>query len=33
VLGKIPRSRAYTAALIVWILGALPPVVQAMRSM
>ncbi|SRR5579872_1984829 len=33
VLGKIPRSRAYTAALIVWILGAVPPVFQAMRSM
>lgn len=33
VLGKIPRSRAYMAAVVVWLLGALLPVLQAMRSM
>lgn len=33
VLGKIPRSRAFMAAVVVWLLGALLPVLQAMRSM
>jgi uncharacterized membrane protein len=33
VLGKIPRSRAYVAATIVWILATVFPLYQAMRSM
>jgi hypothetical protein len=32
VTGKIPRQKAYIAAVIVWIIGALPTVLQAMRS-
>ena len=33
VTGKIPRRRAAIAAAIVWILGALPMIFQALRSM
>jgi hypothetical protein len=33
VTGKIPRQRAAIAAAIVWILGALPMIFQALRSM
>ena len=33
VTGKIPRPRAAVAAAIVWILGALPMIFQALRSM
>ena len=33
VTGKIPRQRAAIAAAIVWILGALPTLLQALRSM
>jgi hypothetical protein len=33
VTGKIPRQRAAIAAAIVWILGALPMLFQALRSM
>ncbi len=32
VTGKIPRSRAYLAAACVWLLGALPALVGALRS-
>lgn len=31
VLGKIPRSRAAIAAVIIWVLGALPGILQAAR--
>jgi hypothetical protein len=31
VTGRIPRSRAALAAGIVWLLGAVPPLLQAMR--
>ncbi|MGH7648741.1 MAG: Yip1 family protein [Gemmatimonadaceae bacterium] len=33
VIGKIPRSRAYIAATIVWVLATVFPLYQAMRSM
>ncbi|HKV49955.1 MAG TPA: Yip1 family protein [Gemmatimonadaceae bacterium] len=33
VLGKIPRSRAYIAAVIVWVLATVFPIYQAMRTM
>lgn len=33
VTGKIPRQRAAIAAAIVWLLGALPMIFQALRSM
>ena len=33
VIGKIPRSKAMTAAFIVWILATVFPLYQAMRSM
>jgi hypothetical protein len=33
VTGKIPRARAAIAAAIVWILGAVPMTLQALRSM
>jgi ABC-type transport system involved in cytochrome c biogenesis permease component len=32
VTGRIPRSRAAIAAVIVWICGALPQLLGAMRS-
>ncbi len=32
VTGKIPRSRAYLAAAVVWLLGSLPGVLQAARQ-
>jgi hypothetical protein len=32
VLGKIPRSRAALAAALVWMIGALPAILQAARS-
>jgi hypothetical protein len=32
VTGKIPRSRAAIAAVLVWILGALPQILGALRS-
>ena len=32
VSGKIPRQKAYIAAVLIWIIGALPTVLQAMRS-
>jgi hypothetical protein len=31
VTGKIPRSKAAVAAVIVWLVGALPGVLQAAR--
>ena len=33
VTGNIPRSRAAIAAAMIWIIGALPLIVQAVRSM
>lgn len=33
VLGKIPRSRAYVAAVIVWVLATVFPLYQAIRAM
>lgn len=33
VIGKIPRGRAYLAAAVVWVIAALLPVLQAIRSM
>ena len=32
VTGKIPRSRAYMAAACVWLIGALPALLGALRS-
>jgi hypothetical protein len=32
VTGKIPRSKAMIAAALVWAIGALPAVLQALRS-
>jgi hypothetical protein len=32
VIGKIPRSRAMIAAAIVWLIGALPGILQAARA-
>lgn len=32
VVGKIPRSRAYVAAAIVWVIGALPALLAALRQ-
>lgn len=32
VTGKIPRSKAAIAAIVVWVLGALPVMLQAMRG-
>lgn len=33
VLGKIPRSRAYVAATVVWVLATVFPLYQAIRTM
>lgn len=33
VTGKIPRSRAYVAATIVWVIGLVVPLYNAMRTM
>jgi hypothetical protein len=32
VLGKIPRPRAFIAAALVWVIGALPALFQAARQ-
>jgi hypothetical protein len=32
VTGKIPRSRAAIAAAVVWLVGALPSLLQALRA-
>ena len=32
VTGKIPRSKAYIAAALVWVVGAIPPVLGALRQ-
>jgi hypothetical protein len=33
VTGKIPKSKAYMAAVVIWLLGALPGVLGALRQM
>jgi hypothetical protein len=32
VTGSVPKARAYAAGAIVWVLGALPGVLEAMRQ-
>ena len=32
IIGKIPKDRAYMAAAVVWVLGALPPLYQAVQQ-
>jgi hypothetical protein len=32
VTGKIPRARAAMAGVLMWIIGALPPLMGALRS-
>jgi hypothetical protein len=32
VIGKVPKAQSYMAAVLVWLIGALPPVLAALRS-